>query len=136
MKIKREFVTPYITFLFLVIGLSGIFRFIHVLDDYTQIVHEALGLAFVIFSVLHIIINWRSLKIHFKKRMFVTSAIVVLLFSVGLVIFGKLHVNEERIIMEKLFKAPIANVFSVLDLLFFYVFFESILIPMFIIIGV
>ena len=91
MKIKREFVTPYITFLFLVIGLSGIFRFIHVLDDYTQIVHEALGLAFVIFSVLHIIINWRSLKIHFKKRMFVTSAIVVLLFSVGLVIFGKLH---------------------------------------------
>jgi hypothetical protein len=116
MKIKREFVTPYITFLFLVIGLSGIFRFIHVLDDYTQIVHEALGLAFVIFSVLHIIINWRSLKIHFKKRMFVTSAIVVLLFSVGLVILGKLHVNEERIIMEKLFKAPIANVFSVLDI--------------------
>ena len=39
-----------------------------------------------------------------------------MLFSVGLVILGKLHVNEERIIMEKLFKAPIADVFSVLDI--------------------
>ena len=116
MKIKREFVTPYITFLFLLLGLSGIFMFIHVLDDYTQIVHEVLGLAFVIFSVLHIIINWKSLKIHFKKKMFVTSAIVVLLLSVGLIILDKLHVDEERGIMEKLSNAPISNVFSVLDI--------------------
>jgi hypothetical protein len=116
MKIKREFITPYITFLFLVIGLSGILRFLHVFDDYTQIVHEVLGLAFVIFSILHIIINWKSLKIHFKKRVFITSAIVVLLLSVGLVIIGKIHVNEERIIKEKLFKAPISIVFSILDI--------------------
>lgn len=116
MKIKREFITPYITFLFLVIGLSGIFMFLHVFDDYTQIVHEFFGLAFVIFTVLHIIINWKSLRIHFKKKMFVTSAIVVLLLSVGLIILGKLHVDEERVIMEKLSNAPISNVFSVLDI--------------------
>jgi len=116
MKIKRDFVTPYITFLFLVIGLSGIFMFIHVFDDYTEIVHEFFGLAFVIFSVLHIIINWKSLKIHFKKKMFVTSAIVVLLLSVGLIILGKLQVDEERVIMEKLSKAPMSNVFSVLGI--------------------
>ena len=49
--------------------------------------------------------------------MFVTSAIVVLLLSVGLIILGKLLVvDEERVIMEKLSKAPIANVFSVLDI--------------------
>ena len=117
MKIKRDVVTPYITFLFLVIGLSGIFMFIDVFDDYTEIVHEFLGLAFVIFSALHIIINWKSLKIHFKKRMFVTSAIVVLLLSVGLIILGKLLVvDEERVIMEKLSKAPMSNVFSVLGI--------------------
>ncbi len=116
MKIKREFITPYITFLFLVLGLSGILMFLHVFDDYTQIVHESIGLAFVIFSILHIIINWTSLKIHFKKRVFITSAIVVLLLSVGLVIYGKIHVNEERIIKEKLFKAPISIVFSILDI--------------------
>ena len=116
MKMKREFITPYITFLFLVIGLSGIFMFLHVFDDYTQIVHEFFGLAFVIFTVLHIIINWKSLKIYFKKKMFVTSAIVVLLLSVGLIILGKLHVDEERVIMEKLSNAPISNVFSVLDI--------------------
>ncbi len=117
MKIKRDFVTPYITFLFLVIGLSGIFMFIHVFDDYTEIVHEFSGLAFVIFSALHIIINWKSLKIHFKKKMFVTSAIVVLLLSVGLIILGKLQVvDEERVIMEKLSKAPMSNVFSVLGI--------------------
>ena len=90
--------------------------FLHILDDYTQIVHEAFGLSFVIFSILHIILNWKSLKIHFKKRVFVTSAIVVLLLSVGLVIIGKIHVNEERIITEKLFKAPISIVFRILDI--------------------
>jgi len=116
MKIKREFITPYITFIFLVIGLSGIFMFFHVFDDYTKIVHEFLGLAFVIFAVLHIIINWKSLKIHFKKKTFVTSAILVLLLSVELIIFGKLQIDEERVIMEKLSNAPISNVFSVLDI--------------------
>lgn len=115
MKINRNFVTPYITFLFLVVGLSGIFMFVHVFDDYMRTVHELLGLMFVLFSVLHIIINWKSLKSHLKRKVFITSAIVVLLLSIGFIIVEKLHGNPERVIMDKLFKAPVSNVFSVLD---------------------
>ena len=43
---------------------------------------------------------------------------------------------KEYYLMLLLTELLLINVFSVLDLLFFYVFFESVLIPMFIIIGV
>jgi NADH:ubiquinone oxidoreductase subunit 4 (subunit M) len=43
---------------------------------------------------------------------------------------------KEFMIMLLLIEFLLINVFSVLDLLFFYIFFESILIPMFLIIGI
>ena len=43
---------------------------------------------------------------------------------------------KEFMIMLLLLEFLLINVFSVLDLLFFYIFFESILIPMFLIIGI
>jgi len=115
MKIKRNFVTPYIVFIFLVIGLSGILMFFHVYDDYTSVLHELLGLTFVLFSILHIIINWTSLKSHFKKKMFFISGLVVLLISIGLIIIGKVNGNHERVIIDKIVKAPILSSFTVLN---------------------
>ena len=73
------------------------------------------SLIFVLFSALHIIINWKSLKSHFKKKIFIASAIIVLLLSIGFIILEKVHVNEEHVMMEKLFNAPVSNVLSVLD---------------------
>lgn len=115
MKIKRNFITPYIVFLFLVIGLSGILMFFHLFDDYTRVLHELLGLAFVLFSILHMIINWTSLKGHFKKKMFHISGLVVLLISVGFIIIGKANVNHEQVIIDKILKAPISSSFNVLN---------------------
>ncbi len=115
MKIKRSFVTPYIVFLFLVIGLSGILMFFHLFDDYTRVLHELLGLTFVLFSILHIIINWTSLKGHFKKKIFYVSGLVVLLISIGLIIIGKVNGNHEQVIIDKILKAPISSSFIVLN---------------------
>ncbi|MBI5540755.1 MAG: DUF4405 domain-containing protein [Bacteroidia bacterium] len=115
MKIKRNFVTPYLTFVFLVVGFSGILMFFHLFDDYTKVVHELLGLTFVLFSALHIIINWTSLKSHFRKKIFITSGVVVLLISVAFIILEKVHGNNERIVIEKLVKAPISSSFTVLN---------------------
>ena len=116
MKIKRNFITPYITWIFVVMGLSGILMLFHVFDGYTEVLHELFGLLFVIFSIFHIIINWAGLKIHFKKRMFITSFIVVVLLSVFIVFAGKGKGEHNRIIMEKLSKADITNTFEILDI--------------------
>ena len=49
MKIKREIVTPYLALVFFVVALSGILMFFHLFDGYTNVVHELLGLTFVLF---------------------------------------------------------------------------------------
>ena len=115
MKIKRNIVTPYLAFLFIVVGVSGILMFFHVFDDYTAVVHELLGLAFVVFSVLHLIINWKSMKSHFKKRVFIASGVIVLIFSVVFISMGKMHGNFEHDIMDKLIKSPISCSFNILS---------------------
>lgn len=116
MKLKRNVVTPYLTFLFLVVGLSGILMLFHILDDYTKVVHELLGIVFVLFSILHVILNWKSLKTHFKKRVFIASGIVVLIVSVAFVVLAKMEVDHEGIMIEKLVEAPISESFSILKL--------------------
>lgn len=116
MKLKRNIITPYLTFLFIMVGISGTLMLFHILDDYTKVVHELLGAVFVVFSVLHVLINWKSLKSHFKNRTFIISGIVVLALSIGFIILGKMDVNHEQIMIEKLIKAPVSESFSVLGL--------------------
>lgn len=116
MKISRNFVTPYITMIFIIIGITGILMALHIFDGYTETLHEVLGILFVIFSLLHIVVNWKSLKSHFKKKTFITSVIVVLLLSTVIAILGKGHGEHEPIIMEKLSVADIANTFEILGI--------------------
>lgn len=116
MKLKRNIITPYLTFLFLIVAISGILMLFHLFDDYTKVVHELLGAVFVIFSIFHVIINWKSLKSHFKSKTFITSGIVVLFLSVGFIIAGKLNTNHEQIMIERVVDAPISHSFSILNL--------------------
>lgn len=116
MKIKRNIVTPYITFSFIVIALSGILMFFHVFDGYTEVLHEIIGLMFVIFSILHIVVNWKSLKSHFKKKAFIVSFILTLLLSTGIIIIGNGHGEHKRFIMQKLTEADIVNTCEILQI--------------------
>lgn len=116
MKIKRNIVTPYLTFLFLIVGLSGILMFFHIFDEYTKVVHELLGLVFVIFSVLHIIVNWAGIKKYFNQRVFIVSGIVIFILSTVFIVIGKLDKDLEREVMDKLVKSPVSHSFYVLDM--------------------
>jgi len=116
MKLKRNVITPYLTFLFIVVAISGILMLFHILDDYTKVIHELLGAVFVIFSILHVILNWKSLKGHFKKMAFIVSGIVVLLFSIVFVALGTMHPNHEGIMIDRVIDAPISESFNILNL--------------------
>ncbi|MDI6447651.1 DUF4405 domain-containing protein [Anaerobaca lacustris] len=112
---KKDIATSLTAFLFLVVGVSGILMFFHVLDEYTQTVHEVLGLAFVLASVFHIYVNWKPMKRYFTKTRFLISGIVVLVMSLILVFLGKDHKDTEDVIIDSLLKSPISNSFVVLN---------------------
>jgi len=116
MKLKRSFVTPVLIIIFLVVALSGILMFFHLLDDYTTAIHEIMGLTFVLFSILHLVINWRSTKSYFPKKIFLISAAVVLLLSIFLVVVDATHKDRNDVLIEKLVTAPIAETCVVLGI--------------------
>lgn len=115
MKLNRSFVTPFITLVFLVVALTGLLMFFHLFDGYTEVVHEILGLFFVILAVFHIILNWKALKIHFKKRVFIPAALAVAVISILLIVQQRYNPKFDTILLERIIKAPIGDVLKVLQ---------------------
>lgn len=103
-----------LTLIFLVVALSGLLMFFHLLDGYTTAIHEIMGLAFVLFSILHLVINWRSTKSYFPKKIFLISAAVVLVLSVFLVVVDTTHKDRNQMLIEQIVTAPIAETCVVL----------------------
>lgn len=115
MRLSRNFVTPLITTIFIVVAVSGVLMFFHLFDGYTEVVHEILGLFFVIFSGFHIILNWNALKIHFKKRFFMPAAITVVALSVLLIVQQSGNPKFDTILYERIANAPVGDVLKVLQ---------------------
>lgn len=68
MKLNRNYITPFIAQIFLVVGLTGIFMYFHMFDGFTEVVHEYFGLLFVGCAIFHVMLNWKALKSHFGKK--------------------------------------------------------------------
>ncbi|RCW39043.1 DUF4405 domain-containing protein [Marinilabilia salmonicolor] len=115
MHLNRSYVTPFITLVFLVVGITGLFMFFHLFDGYTEVVHEFLGLFFVIFAVFHVIINWKALKIHFKKGVFFPAALAVAVMSILFIVQQHYNPKVDTIVLERIIKAPIDDVFRALQ---------------------
>jgi hypothetical protein len=115
MRLSRNIVTPLITIVFLIVSLSGVLMFFHIFDGYTEVVHEILGLFFVIFSIFHVILNWKTLRIHFKKRIFIYATIVVAVISALLVVQQQNNPKFDTILIERITNAPIGDVLKVLQ---------------------
>lgn len=115
MKLNRDYVTPFISLVFFVVGLSGLLMFFHLFDGYTEVVHEFLGVFFVVCAVFHIILNWRGLRVHFKKGVFIPALLGILGISVILIIGESMYPPVDTIIINKIVKAPIDNAFKALE---------------------
>ncbi|PRY97839.1 uncharacterized protein DUF4405 [Marinilabilia salmonicolor] len=115
MKLNRNYVTPFISIVFLVVAITGLLMFFHLFDGYTEVVHEFLGLFFVIFAVFHVIINWKALKIHFKKGVFFPAALAVAVMSILFIVQQHYNPKVDTIVLERIVKAPIDDVFRVLQ---------------------
>lgn len=104
---KRELATSFTTFLFLVIAITGILMFFHILDNYTKQMHEILGLAFIAIVMLHIFFNWKSMKNYFSNRIFFSSGIIVTIVALGFILSTSNEPNPKRVVFESVFNQPI-----------------------------
>lgn len=116
MKLNRKYITPFITLVFLVVALSGLLMLFHLFDGYTEVMHESLGLVFVIFAIFHILVNWKSLKTHFGKKVFLPAAIAVAVVSTAFVIHQRGNPTLDTLIVKRIVKAPIMKAFQALNI--------------------
>jgi hypothetical protein len=103
-------------FIFLIVGISGILMFFHLLDDYTNVVHEFLGLTFACFAILHVITNWKSIENYGKKRKLFLPSVIILFASISLIVIAKLKGNLERELLERMIQAPVCYSFKTLKI--------------------
>lgn len=115
MKLNRKYITPLITLTFVITGISGIMMFFHIMDGYTEVLHEFMGLFLVILSILHIIVNWEMLKKHFKKKIFWVTILVSPIISALFVVQQQANPKVDTIIMERIVKSPIPYLFNALQ---------------------
>lgn len=115
MKLKRSFVTPYITLIFILLSISGVLMYFQVLGEYTELIHEISALLFIVFSILHVVLNWTSLKTHFLKWSIISTCLVVLAFTVVTIYIDKQQKHYSLIIKENLVTAPFDNLLTVLN---------------------
>lgn len=113
---SRNFVTPFLAFIFVPVGISGVLMFFHLADGFTEVLHEVLGVTFLLFVFFHVTLNWKSMKGHFGKRNFTIAAAAVTVVSAGLIIVERAQLPVDLIVLERIAKAPISDSFKVLEI--------------------
>ncbi len=114
---KREIATSFTTLTFLVISISGVMMFFHVFEMQVKALHNILGLVFVIAGGVHVIMNWKSMKNYFSKKVFISATIIVIIASTGLIFASSNQGNNPKmVLMQSMINAPIENSFQVLNI--------------------
>jgi len=91
--------------------------FFHLFDNYTKELHEILGLAFVFVSLLHVFVNWKSMKSYFKKSSFLILGITFLAISALFILNAENEgVNPKRVIIGSVLSAKLDKSLDILNI--------------------
>ena len=108
----RDLATSITTFLFLVMSITGVLMYFHILDNFTKQMHEIMGLGFVAIVLFHVFYNWKSMKSYFAKKVFLYSAVIVFLISSGFIVNSILtpkNDSSKRVIISSVLSAPLVD---------------------------
>jgi len=88
---QRSFLSPAVAFTFIAVALTGILLLFHIHFPGIKDIHDWVGLAFVIFGVFHLAINWKPFEKHLRNR---DARIALVLVAVLTISCGILGVNN------------------------------------------
>lgn len=114
---KRDIATSVTTIMFFIISITGVMMFFHIFDQYTKQLHEILGLAFVLFALFHIYVNWKGMRNYFKKKIFITATLLIAFISIGFITLSsdnKSKNNPKNIVINSVINAPLNDAISIL----------------------
>ncbi|WP_072680951.1 DUF4405 domain-containing protein [Arcobacter sp. LA11] len=113
---KREIATSFTTLTFLVIAISGVMMFFHISGMQVKALHNILGLVFVVAGIFHVIVNWKSMKNYFSKKVFISATIAISIVSAALIYASSNQgENPKMLIMQGMINTPVKNSFQVLN---------------------
>ena len=115
-KGTREIATSFTTLIFIVIAISGIMMFFHFNDMLVKDLHEILGLVFVVTAFLHVLVNWKSMKNYFSKKIFIGAIVIITIVS-SLFIYQSSNNgdNPKMLMIQKVLNAPTLDSFKLLN---------------------
>lgn len=111
--IKREYATSLTAVTFLVISISGVMMYFHLLDKYVKEMHEIIGLLFVGAVALHLTANSAAMKNYFPKSVFRVMAAVMLIVAIGFVATTESGKTPKGQVIDAVLKAPIEQSFPI-----------------------
>lgn len=112
---KRDIATSLTAFLFLVIGVTGIFMYFHILDNYTKNLHENLGLVFILVIFFHVFYNWKAMKSYFSKKIFLYSGLLVSSVALVFILTSETGENPKMVLMKSVLNSPLENSLIILN---------------------
>ena len=118
-RLPRKVITPITGALSLVIGISGVMLFFHMGEGLVKGVHEWLGIAFVVAMLVHLAMNWKAFKHHFRNPPAWVGAGAVSAISVMFLVAslsGEPHENPTRSIMQSIETASVTDLAPVFKL--------------------
>lgn len=113
----KSLATPLTSLIFLVISISGVMMYFHLLDKYTKEIHEIFGLVFVLVSILHIFFNWKSMKNYFYKITFKVLFVVIFIIVSGFIYSSTLIKGDDpkEVIVNSVLNLKIEEVSKLLN---------------------
>jgi hypothetical protein len=87
----RPWLSPLTTVTFIAIGLTGVLMFFHVRSGAINVLHEFAGLLFVLAGLLHLVVNWKTLRGYLSQRRAQLSLGCGVVLCVMLLLLGTLH---------------------------------------------
>ncbi|SHO46428.1 DUF4405 domain-containing protein [Desulfopila aestuarii] len=112
MKAKTMSTTPVIA-LFMIISITGVFLLLHIGSGSMKTIHEWLGLAFVVFGLLHAGANWHLMKRYFGGlRGAAIGLILAVTLGYSVLSPSSEHGGPDRAIFGLVMRAPLTTVAS------------------------
>ena len=83
MSTLRKFATPLTIGTFLVVGVTGVLWYFHIITDAGRWLHEIVGLAMVVVVGFHLALNWRPFVSYLKRPLAVGIMALFAAVTVG-----------------------------------------------------
>ena len=108
---KKYATTPAIA-LFVIVSVTGLFLFFHLGGISAKVIHEWLGIGFIVAGSLHVIANWKPFLKYFSGIKGIAIGLLILIPTAFMLFSPTSGSSPTNAVVEKVLKSPLTKVAS------------------------